>query len=172
MAEKNLFGTRAKIWCLLRVTITKALTLLQNILETSEGYLFDCNPLIWCQRHSITFRSIAKTLKTQTLIDNRLWSWKWLSEWGASDLIHLDWLNMLFVWYITKPNHQNDRIWANILGHSTWWNISRTGSKSSCVSIFIMFTARRFVRVIKLKENLWMDVIFEKIFSRIMWFHS
>jgi transposase len=59
-----------------------------------------------------TFHVIAKPLKTETHIADRLWLCNLLSEWEDSDFLHLVPSDEFFIWPIRKPNFQNDRIWS------------------------------------------------------------
>jgi hypothetical protein len=55
---------------------------------------------------------IARPLKTETNIADRLWLCNLLTEWTEADFLHLVPSDEFFVWPIRKPNHQNDRIWS------------------------------------------------------------
>ncbi|CAF1928429.1 unnamed protein product [Rotaria magnacalcarata] len=58
------------------------------------------------------FHVIAKPLKSETHISDRLWLCDWLKDWTEEDFLHLAPFDEFYVWAVRRPNYQNDRIWA------------------------------------------------------------
>lgn len=55
-----------------------------------------------------------------------------------------------FVWLIRRPNYQNDRIWAKSIDDIEEDERYREMVKNqTCIGIFVMFTAKRLLWVIK-----------------------
>jgi transposase len=102
------------------------------------------------------FHVIARPLKTQTHIEDRLWLCDWLSEWDEEDFLHLAPSDEFFVYAIRKPNFQNDRIWAksidDISEDERYRDIVRN---PTCIGIFVMFTAKKLMWVLKEKGESW-----------------
>lgn len=102
------------------------------------------------------FHVIAKPLKTQTHVEDRLWLCDWLSEWTEEDFLHLAPSDEFFVYAIRKPNFQNDRVWAkdvnDIAEDERYREIVRN---PTCIGIFVMFTAKKMLWVLKEKGESW-----------------
>jgi len=102
------------------------------------------------------FHVIAKPLKTKTHIEDRLWLSDWLSEWDEEDFLHLAPSDEFFVYAIRKPNFQNDRIWAKDVGDIAEDERYREIVRNpSCIGIFVMFTAKKLLWVLKEKGESW-----------------
>ena len=101
------------------------------------------------------YHVVAKPLKTQTHIEDRLWLCDWLSE-CDEDFLHLAPSDEFFVYAIRKPNFQNDRIWAkdvnDIAEDERYREIVRN---PTCIGIFVMFTAKKLLWVLKEKGESW-----------------
>lgn len=102
------------------------------------------------------FHVIAKPLKSQTHVEDRLWLCDWLSEWTEEDFLHLACSDEFFVYAIRKPNFQNDRVWAkdinDIADDERYREIVRN---PTCIGIFVLFTARKLLWVLKEKGESW-----------------
>jgi len=112
-----------------------------------------------------SFHVVTKPLKTQTHIQDRLWLCDWLSEWTEADFLHLAPSDEFFIYAIRKPNFQNDRIWAkdvdDIAGDDRFREIVKN---PSCIGIFVLFTAKRLLWVLKDNGESWNgDYFREKI---------
>jgi transposase len=96
------------------------------------------------------FHVIARPLKTETSIEDRLWLYNLLTEWTEADFLHLVPSDKFFIWPIRKPNHQNDRIWSKNIEDIEEDDRYRELVKNPvCVGIFIIFTAKKLHWVIK-----------------------
>ncbi len=61
-----------------------------------------------------------------------------------------------FIWLISKPNHQNDRIWSkNIEDIEEDDRYRELVNSPVCVGIFIIFTAKKLHWVIKERGQSW-----------------
>lgn len=80
----------------------------------------------------------------------------WLSEWTDEDFLHLAPSDEFFDFAIRKPNFQNDRIWAkdteDIAEDERYREIVRN---PTCIGIFILFTAKKLLWVLKEKGESW-----------------
>lgn len=113
------------------------------------------------------FHVINRPLKTQTHIEDRLWLCDWLSEWDEEDFLHLAPSDEFFVYAIRKANSQNDIIWAksvdDIPEHERYREIVRN---PTCIGIFVLFTAKKLMWVMKEKGESWDGAYFrEKILT-------
>jgi len=102
------------------------------------------------------FHVIAKPLKTQTHIDDRLWLCDFLSDWTEEDFLHLAPSDEFFVYAIRKPNLQNDRVWAkdvdDVAEDERYREIVRN---PTCIGIFVLFTAKKLMWIMKEKGESW-----------------
>ncbi|CAF1307305.1 unnamed protein product [Adineta ricciae] len=102
-----------------------------------------------------------KPLKTETNISDRLWLCDWLKNWTQEDFLHLAPADEFYVWSVRKPNYQNDRIWAksikDIEEHERYREMVKN---QACIGIFILFTAKKLLSVIKDKGVPWTDQYF------------
>lgn len=107
------------------------------------------------------FHVTSKPLKTETHIQDRLWLAHWLKNWNEEDFLHLAPSDEFFIWSIRKPNFQNDRIWSenvsDIEDSEHYRQIVRT---PACIGLFVMFTARKMMWVIKERGESWDGVYF------------
>lgn len=102
------------------------------------------------------FHVIARPLKTQTHIEDRLWLCDWLSDWDEEDFLHLAPSDEFFVYAIRKPNFQNDRVWAKSVEDISEDERYREMVRNpTCIGIFIMFTAKKLMWVVKEKGESW-----------------
>jgi hypothetical protein len=102
------------------------------------------------------FHVVKRPLKTEQNKEDRLWFANFLSEWGDEDFLHLACSDEFFIYTIRKPNSQNDRIWAKTLADidedERFQNMVKY---PECLGIFILFTARNMMWVIKEKGEKW-----------------
>lgn len=102
------------------------------------------------------FHVIRKPLKTAQHMEDRLWFCNYLSLWGEEDFLHVACSDEFYIWLFQKPNHQNDRIWAlsidDIEQHERY---RLSSSHSQCIGLFICFTARKLMWVIKENGESW-----------------
>ena len=110
------------------------------------------------------FHVIPKPLKTETHISNRLWLCDWLNDWTKEDFLHLAPADEFYVWIVRRPNYQNDRIWARRVEDIEDDERYREMVKhQTCIGIFIMFTCKRFLWVIKDKGESWTGEYFRDV---------
>ncbi|CAF3724849.1 unnamed protein product [Rotaria socialis] len=97
-------------------------------------------------------------------IQNRLWLCDWLKDWTVEDFLHLAPSGEFYVWTARRPNYQNDRIWARSIEDIEKDQRYREMAKNqSCIGIFIVFTCKRLLWVIKDKGESWTDQYFRDI---------
>ncbi len=65
-----------------------------------------------CRQRLKPFHVIAKSLKTNTHIEDRKWLANFVADWTEEDFLHIVPSDEFDIYVIRKPNHQNDRIWA------------------------------------------------------------
>jgi len=110
------------------------------------------------------FHVIPRPLKLETHISDRLWLCDWLKDWTEEDFLHLAPADEFFVWLIRRPNYQNDRIWAKSIDDIAEDERYREMVKNqTCIGIFVMFTAKRLLWVIKDKGESWTGQYFRDI---------
>ena len=110
------------------------------------------------------FHVIPRPLKTETHISDRLWLCDWLKEWTKEDFLHLAPSDEFYVWTIRRPNYQNDRIWATSIEDIEEDERYRELVKhQACIGIFIMFTCKRLLWVIKDKGESWTGQYFRDV---------
>lgn len=102
------------------------------------------------------FHVIPKPMKSVTNIENRLWFCDYLGEWDENDFKNLAPADEFFIWTIRQPNYQNDRVWSlsfeDIEKDERFQDIC---AKSSCIEVFICFTAVKLMWVIKDNGASW-----------------
>jgi hypothetical protein len=113
--------------------------------------------LNYCKREELKpFHVIAKPYKSQLNIEDRLFFANWLSDKSAEDFLHLAPSDEFFVYAVRKPNHQNDRIWAkNIEDIESDERFREIVKNPVCIGIFVLFTARKLMFVIKEDGQSW-----------------
>lgn len=113
------------------------------------------------------FHVIKKPLKTEQNKEDRLWFCDFLSLWGQDDFLHLACSDEFFIWIQQKPNHQNDRIWAltvnDIEEHERYRLLA---GHSRCIGLFICFTAKKMMWVIKDQGESWTGDYFRETIIR------
>ncbi len=79
-----------------------------------------------------------------------------MSDKSAEDFLHLAPSDEFFVYAVRKPNHQNDRIRAkNIEDIESDERFREIVKYSVCIGIFVLFTARKLMFVIKEDGQSW-----------------
>ena len=110
------------------------------------------------------FHVISKPPKSETHISDRLWLCDWLKDWTAEDFLHLAPSDEFYIWTVRRPNYQNDRIWAKSIEDITEDESYREMVKNqSCFRVFIMFTCKRLLWIIKDKGKSWAGQYFRDI---------
>lgn len=110
------------------------------------------------------FHVISKPLKTETHVRDRLWLADWLRNWGEEDFLHLAPSDEFFIWSIRKPNFQNDRIWSkNLEDIADNDHFRQIVHSPSCIGIFVMFTAKKMLWVIKEHGQSWDGAYFRNV---------
>lgn len=114
------------------------------------------------------FHVISKPLKTETNISDRLWLCNMLSEWDSADFLHLAPSDEFYVWSVRRPNTQNDRIWSfSIEDISEDQHYRELVQHPTCIGIFVLFTAKRLMWVIKEEGQTWSgDYFREEILTK------
>ena len=123
------------------------------------GKLFDCfvKDKAW--------HEIPKPRKTQLNIKDCLWFLDFLREWDESSFLVLAVSNEFLVYVTRGPNFQNNRICSLTPDEIPEEERHRKLIKSpECVGVFVLFTARWMMWVIKLRGQSWNgDYFWEKI---------
>jgi hypothetical protein len=144
------------------VKISFSVRVARKIVERQKEYVTRCT--IDNCRHRMglkPFHVIRKPLKTETHISDRLWLCDRLKNWTQEDFLHLAPADEFFVWSIRKSNHQNDRIWAkSIEDIEEDERYREMVQNQACVGIFIIFTAKILLWVIKDKGESWASQYF------------
>lgn len=96
--------------------------------------------------------------------EDRLWFCDFLKNWDEDDFLFLAPSDEFFVYEDRRPNFQNDRIWAqNINDIPEELKLREKSKHPSCVGIFLMFTAKRLMWVIKDKGQSWDGTYFRDV---------
>lgn len=104
----------------------------------------------------IPFHVIRKPLKTEQNKEDRLWFCDFLANWGEDDFLHVACSDEFYVYLMRKPNHQNDRVWATSLDEIEDYERYRsTVAHPTCIGMFICFTARKMMFIIKENGESW-----------------
>lgn len=102
------------------------------------------------------FHVITKPLKTDLNKENRLFLAEYCQNLEEEDFLHYAFSDEFFIYSIRKPNHQNDRVWAleqeDIPEYEHYRQIVKN---PTCIGLFLMFTAKRMMWVIKAKGQSW-----------------
>jgi hypothetical protein len=104
-------------------------------------------------------------LKTERHREDRLWFCEYLKEWSEKDFFYLVPSDKFFIWTIRKPNSQNDRIWA-LSGESIEpeEHYRGTVSRAQCIGLFLCFSEKKMMWVIKEKGESWDGAYFRQKF--------
>ena len=130
--------------------------IVREILERREKTVSKSTVLRYRAKEGLkAFHVIAKPLKTDTHIADRLWLCDWLSDWDQNDFLHLA-PDEFFVWCVRKPNHQNERVWAKkIEAIEASQRYREMVRNQTCVGIFVMFTVKKLMFVVKEQGQSW-----------------
>lgn len=107
------------------------------------------------------FHVIKKPFKTAQHCENRLWFCDYLRLWEEDDFTHLACSDEFYIWLFQAPNNKNDRVWARTVREITDDERYRPlVAHSQCIGIFICFTARRMMWVVKDNGQSWTAAYF------------
>ena len=96
--------------------------------------------------------------------ENRLSLCEYLRDWDEDDFLHLCPSDEFFVYAERKPNHQNDRVWALSLNDIPYEERVKGKTKHpNCIGIFICFSAKKMMWVLKEKGESWNGDYFRQI---------
>ena len=96
-------------------------------------------------------------------IEDRLWFCDFLSEWDGEDFLLLAPADEFYIYETRKPNMQNDRIWAlRIEDIPETLKVREIAKHTRCIGIFILFTAKRIMWVIKESGCSWDGAYFRQ----------
>ncbi|CAF1239094.1 unnamed protein product [Rotaria magnacalcarata] len=110
------------------------------------------------------FHVIPKPLKSGTHISDRLWLCDWFKDWTEQHFLHLGSSDEFFVWIVRRQNYQDDRIWAkNVEYIEEDERIYEIIRHQACIKVFIMFTCKRLLWVIKDKGESWTGQYFHDV---------
>lgn len=113
------------------------------------------------------FHVIAKPLKTNTHIEDRKWLANYVANWTEEDFMHVAPSDEFYIYVIRKPNHQNDRIWAkNIEDISDDERYREMVQNAQCIGIFLMFTAKKLLWILKEHGQSWDGAYFRETVLR------
>ena len=109
------------------------------------------------------FHSISKPLKTDLNRENRLFLADFVKDYDEGDFLNFAFSDEFFIYAIRKPNHQNDRVWALDVGEIEDSERYRSVVKNpTCIGLFLMFTAKRLLWVIKDEGQSWNGAYFRE----------
>ena len=110
------------------------------------------------------FHVVSAPKITELNREDRLAFCDYLRNWDENDFLHLAPSDEFFVYAERKPNHQNDRVWALRLEDIPYEEHIKGKSKyPKCIGIFLCFTARKMMWVIKENGESWDGKYFRKI---------
>lgn len=110
------------------------------------------------------FHVIAKPLKTDLNREDRLFLAEFVKDYDETDFLNFAFSDEFFIYSIRKPNHQNDRVWATNVGEIQDEERFRSVVKNpTCIGLFLMFTAKRLMWVIKEHGQSWDGAYFRDI---------
>ena len=105
----------------------------------------------------IFFHVIKRPNITRQQEDDRLWFCdEFLKEWDTNDFLHLACSDEFFIYTVRKPNTKNDVIWATNKEDIDEDERFREMVKfPECIGVFLCFTAKRCMWVVKDKGQSW-----------------
>ena len=93
---------------------------------------------------------------SQKNVEDRLWFCDYLSDWSDDDFLFLAPSDEFYIYEERRPNFQNDRIWAlSVEDIPEDLKIRGISKHPKCVGVFLLFTAKRLMWVIKEKGCSW-----------------
>lgn len=102
------------------------------------------------------FHQIPAPRLSDKNIDDRLWFCDFLSDWTEDDFLFLAPSDEFFIYGDRRPNYQNDRIWS--LSNEEIpeeLKIKQQSKHPKCIGLFLMFTAKRLMWVVKDQGQSW-----------------
>ena len=110
------------------------------------------------------FHVISAPMISELNRENRLSFCDYLRNWDENDFLHLAPSDEFFIYAERKPNHQNDRIWALTLEDIGYEDRVKGKSKyPTCIGIFLCFTSKKMMWVIKEKGESWNGDYFRQL---------
>lgn len=110
------------------------------------------------------FHVISKSLKTITHVEDRVWLANFVADWTEEDFLHMVPSDEFCIYVIRKPNHQNDRIWAKAVEDiDNDERYREMVQNAKCIGIFVMFTAKKLLLVMKEDGQSWNRAYFREI---------
>ena len=98
--------------------------------------------------------------------ENRLAFCDLLSDWDENDFMYLAPSDEFFIYAERRPNYQNDRIWALSLEDIAYEDRVREKAKfPCCIGVFLCFTAKKMMWVLKEKGQSWDGAYFRQILT-------
>ena len=89
-------------------------------------------------------------------VEDRMWFCDYLDDWGEDDFLFLAPSDEFFIYEERRPNFQNDRVWAlKNTDIPEELKIREVSKFPKCVGVFLLFTAKRLMWVIKEKGQSW-----------------
>ena len=103
------------------------------------------------------FHVISKPNITEQQREDRAWfCGSFLKDWDEADFLHVAASDEFFIYTVRKPNHKNDIIWAaNLDDISDDVRYRQVVKFPECLGIFLCFTAKRLMWIIKEKGQSW-----------------
>lgn len=110
------------------------------------------------------FHVLKKPYKTLEQTENRLWFSEYLENWDENDFHHVVCSDEFFAWVCRKPNSQNDRIWATSIQEiEDNEHYREMVVRPSCIGIFICFSIKKMMWVIKEDGETWNGEYFREV---------
>ena len=110
-----------------------------------------------------SFHQAAVPKLSEKNVSDRLWFCDFLSEWGPDDFLFLAPSDEFFIYESRKPNSQNDRIWAlNNNDIPQELKVREIGRWTKCIGVFLCFTAKKMMWVVKENGQSWDGEYFRK----------
>lgn len=97
-------------------------------------------------------------------VEDRMWFCEFLEDWDEDDFLFLAPSDEFFIYEERRPNYQNDRVWA--LDNSDIpqeLKIREVSKHPKCVGVFLLFTAKRLMWVVKEKGESWNGQYFREV---------
>ena len=112
------------------------------------------------------FHVIKRPNITEQQKDDRFWfCGQFLKEWDTTDFLHLACSDEFFIYTVRKPNTKNDVIWArNKEDIDDDERFRQMVKFPECIGVFLCFTAKRCMWVVKNKGQSWDGEYFREIF--------
>lgn len=117
--------------------------------------------------HSIgakPFHQIPAPKLSERNVDDRIWFCDFLDDWDEDDFLFLAPSDEFFIYEERRPNFQNDRVWAlRNEDIAEELKIREKSKHPKCIGIFLMFTAKRLMWVVKEKGESWNGQYFRDV---------